>query len=241
MPPLDTDTLHDAYAEQHAFCRLRQWRGDAVVGYKVGCATPATQRQLNIKQPVFGRLFHSGRWPSGTTMPLTRFSSLAVEGELAVRLGQDLPAGDISDARLRRAVDSVFAVIELHDPSFTDEYSAPTLIASNAIHAGFVYATDPGSPLDAEPATLRMEVDDVEVAHVTGAALTETIAASLRWLAKELNGHRLRLYAGQTVLCGSVAPLIPVNTPSRVLVTTDRFGSAACRIEESGELATPLR
>ncbi len=241
MPPLNTTALEQAYAEQHAFCRLRQWRGDAVVGYKVGCATPTTQRQLNIEQPVFGRLFHSGRWPSGTTIPLTRFSSLAVEGELAVRLGQDVPASDISDARLRRAVDSVFAVIELHDPTFADEQSMPKLIASNAIHAGFVYATDTSSPLDAASATLRMEVDDVEVAHVAGEALAETVAASLRWLAKELHQHRLRLYAGQTVLCGSVAPLVPISEPGRVSVVTDRFGSVACRIDESGELTTPLR
>ena len=241
MPPLTGDALQQAYAEQHAFCRLRQWRGDAVVGYKVGCASPTTQRQLNIDQPVFGRLFHSGRWPSGTSIPLTRFSSLAIEGELAVQLGQDLPAGEISDARLLDAVDSVFAVIELHDPTFVDDQSAPRLIASNAIHAGFVYATDTSSPLDAECATLRVEVDDVEVAHVTGEMLIENVAVSLRWLAKELHSHRLRLHAGQTVLCGAVTHLIPIGTPCRVSVVTDRFGSVACKIEESGELTTPLR
>ena len=241
MPPLNTSPLEQAYDEQHAFCRLRQWWGDAVVGYKVGCATPITQRQLNIKQPVFGRLFHSGRWPSGTTIPLTRFSSLAIEGELAVRLGQDIPAGDISDARLHSAVDSVFVVIELHDPTFVNEQTAPSLIASNAIHAGFVYATDTGSPLNAEPATLRVDVDDVEVAQVTGETLTDTVAMSLRWLVKELHRHRLRLHAGQTVLCGSATPLIPIGSPCRVSAVTNRFGSATCRIEESGELITPLR
>ena len=235
------NALEQAYAEQHARCRLRQWRGDAVVGYKVGCATPTTQRQLNVDQPVFGRLFHSGRWPSGTTIPLTRFSSLAIEGELAVRLGQDLPAGEISDSRLRNAVDAVFAVIELHDPIFAAEQSASDLIASNAIHAGFVYATDASGRLDTEDSTLRVEVDDVEVAAVAGGTLIDTVATSLRWLARELGRHRLRLHAGQTVLCGSVAPLIPVSTPSRVSVMTDRFGSPACRIEESGELTTPLR
>ena len=212
-----------------------------MVGYKVGCATPTTQRQLNVEQPVFGRLFHSGRWPSGTTIPLTRFSSLAIEGELAVRLGQDLGAGEISDARLHSAVDAVFAVIELHDPTFVDAQSAADLIASNAIHAGFVYATDANGRLDAECAALRVEVDDVEVAAVAGETLIDTVATSLRWLAKELRRHRLRLHAGQTVLCGSVVPLIPVSTPSRVSVVTDRFGSAACKIEESGELTTPLR
>lgn len=241
MPALNTAALEQAYTEQHAFCRLRQWRGDAVVGYKVDCATPITQRQLNIEQPMFGRLFHSGRWPSGTTMPLTRFSSLAIEGELAVRLGQDLPVGDISDARLHSAVDSVFAVIELRDPTFIDEQTASSLVASNAIHAGFVYATDAGSPLDAEPATLRVEVDDVEVAQVAGETLTDTVTESLRWLAKELHGHRLRLYAGQTVLCGATMPLIPIGSACRVSVVTDRFGSVACKIEESGELTTPLR
>ena len=138
-------------------------------------------------------------------------------------------------------MDAVFAVIELHDPTFVDEQSAADLIASNAIHAGFVYATDASGRLDAECAALRVEVDDVEVAAVAGETLIDTVAASLRWLAKELRRHRLRLHAGQTVLCGSVAPLIPVSTPSRVSVVTDQFGSATCKIEESGELTTPLR
>ena len=241
MPPLTTADLDQAYAEQHALCHLRQWRGDAVVGYKVGCASTVSQRRLKLKGPVFGRLFHSGRWPSGTTMPLTRFSSLAVEGELAVRLVKDVSAANVSPARLRSAIDSVFAVLELHDFAFPHKPSATDIVANNAVHAGFVYATDVGAPLDDEPASLRVEVNDAVVGQVSGSQLTATVADSVRWLGGELQRHGLRLHAGQTVLCGSLVPLTPIEKPCRLSVATDRFGSVACRFEEQGELTTPLR
>lgn len=222
-----------AYAIQSEVCRLREQRGELVVGYKIGCTSTGIQQRLGIDHPVFGRLFDSERWPSGMRLPSRRFAGLAIEGELAVRLACDLPAADMSEAELSGAIESVFAVVELHNLVFRRaEPSAEELIANNAIHAGFVYAMNPSPTLHSDPNTLRIDIDDVLVASVSG-KLTHTVIDSLRWLAKELRRLGRGLKARQTILCGSVADLIPISRGCRIAVTTDHFGSVECTIDEN--------
>ena len=220
----------EAYAVQSEVARLRARRGEALIGYKIGCTSAATQRQLGIDRPVFGPLFDTERWPSGTTLGRNRFLELGIEGELAVRLRKDL-GNEPSEAAVSDAVDAVFAVIELHHFPFADTgTSAVEIIASNGLHAGFVFA-DGGAPaLDAGPSTLSIEIDGLEVASVAGTEPTRTIRMSLHWLARELVSRGERLRAGQTILCGTVAPLLPAPLANDILVTTDRFGSVRCAV-----------
>ena len=220
-----------AYAIASEVSRLREARGDSVVGYKVGCTSAGIQQQLGIDHPVFGHLFESECWPSGVTLPPEQFPGLAIEGELAVRLASNVSAAGISGAKLCDVIESVFPVIELHHFIFRgNPPSAQELIANNAIHAGFVHATNPSTTLDFEPATLQIEIDGVLVATVSGTELASTVVDSLDWLASELQqlGHDLE--AGQTILCGSIADLIPLPKGGQVVVTTDRWGSVQCTI-----------
>ena len=227
-----------AYAIQSEVCRLREQRGDTVVGYKVGCTSVGIQQQLGIDHPVYGRLFDSECWPSGVSLPLSQFDEPAIEGELAVRLACDLSAVDLSRTELMDAIESVFAVIELHNFVFrSGKPSAEELIANNAMHAGFVYATNSLPTLSSELSTLRIEVDDDVAATVSGTELTATVVNSLSWLAKELRRVDSGLKAGQTILCGSVAVLIPVSPTCRIAVTTDRWGCVECTIEESPQMS----
>ena len=225
----------EGYAIQAAVARLRRARGETVIGYKVGCTSPATQRQLAIDGPIFGRLFEGERWPSGVVLARDRFLPLAFEGELAVRLGRDLP-DEPNAAAVLASVDAVFAVIELHHfPYRESPYrergpSAAELIASNGVHAGHVFA-DTGAPLDGERASLSIEIDGREVVAVSGPELTRTITSSLAWLARELPARGERLEPGHTVLCGTVAPLLPAPAAREVIVATDRFGSVRCTFE----------
>ena len=222
------------YAIQAEIARLRQRRGEAVIGYKVGCTSPATQRQLGIDGPIFGRLFETERWPSGARLPRERFPRLAIEGELAVRLGRDLP--DAPDtATVRAAVDHVFAVIELHHfpyrgPGEEPGPTAAELIASNGIHGGFVFTAGAAGPLDDGPSDLLIEMDGREAAYVSGTELTGTVGSSLAWLARALPPRGERLRRGNVVLCGTVAPLLPALEVRAVTVTTDRFGTVECAL-----------
>src|SRR5947209_175427 len=88
--PLDLTTA-GAYALQAEIARLRQQRGEKVIGYKVGCTSKRIQVQLGVNEPIFGRLFDTECHPSGVHLSWARYANLAVEGEMAVRLSRDLP------------------------------------------------------------------------------------------------------------------------------------------------------
>ncbi len=221
----------EGYAIQAEVARLRQDRGEIVIGYKVGCTSPATQRLLGVDGPIFGRLFEGERWPSGVVLARDRFLQLAFEGELAVHLGDELPDKP-DEAAVLAAVDAVFAVIELHHFPYRERGpSGAELIASNGVHAGHVFADAGATALDDGAARLSIEIDGSEAAAVSGPELTRTIASSLAWLARELPRRGERLQPGHTVLCGTVAPLLPAPDAREVTVTTDRFGSVRCTLE----------
>lgn len=232
-------TSEQAYAIASEVSRLREARGETIIGYKVGCTSSGIQQQLGINDPVFGYLFESESWPSGTSLSPKQFSELAIEGELAVRLATDLPAAKISLVELTTAVAAVFPVIELHNFVFRgSQPSASELIANNAIHAGYLYPASPHpqQTLEFDPGTLRIEVDNQELATVAGGDLTATVVASLRWLSQELERTGSGLKAGQTVLCGSVADLLPVTGNCQITVTSEHLGSVECTIDDNAPL-----
>jgi len=227
-------SLPEAYQVQSRVAELREQRGEHFIGYKVGCTSPTIRRQLNIDHPVFGRLFDSDSWPSGTVLPASRFCRLAIEGELAVRLGQEVPSPNGSPETIASAVEAVFPVIELHNLIFRREApSSAELIANNAIHAGFVYDDSTSRSFDLEAATLDIRIDGKPQAQVSGRELANTVVQSLKWLAAELHGHALFLQPGQTILCGSVADLFPVPSQCSIVASTDRYGSVACTVQET--------
>jgi 2-keto-4-pentenoate hydratase len=235
---LDVD---GAYAVQTEVCRLREQRGERLIGYKVGCTSAAVRRQLGIEQPVFGRLFEGDSWASGIDFASTQFANPAIEGELAVRLSRDLHH-DHFDEEVFDSVEAVFPVIEMHNLVFRrDGPSAEELIANNAVHAGFVYPTD--SPVAAvrETDELRIEIDGVMAAVVSGTELLRTVVESLNWLRRELHEHGLELSRGQMILCGSVAEVFPVVLGSRISVVAGGLGSAHCAIRSELPIVTGVR
>jgi 2-keto-4-pentenoate hydratase len=72
------------------------------------------QQQLGIGEPIFARIFDTGCFPCGAKLSYRCCSNLAVEGELAVRLGQTVSAPSVGVDECRAAITSAFSVIELH-------------------------------------------------------------------------------------------------------------------------------
>ena len=103
--PLDLTTVQ-AYGLQAEIARLREQRGEKVIGYKVGCTSPAVQQQLGIGEAIFARIFDTGCFPCGAKLSYRCYANLAVEGELAVRLGQAVSAPSVGVDECRAAITS---------------------------------------------------------------------------------------------------------------------------------------
>ncbi len=229
LGPTPGFTVEDAYELQDGLTRLREARGEKVVGYKVGCTSRAIREQLGVAQPVFGRLFDTGCFRSGAHLPHGDFAGLAVEGELAVCLSRDLTGGPISAAECLGAVAGVFPVIELHHYTFPPAWSPGSwLVASNGLHAGFVRADEERQwqgPADFRH-RLTIRMDGVAVESFADSAAVPGPLASLCWLAGRLAESGLCLTAGQVVLTGSAMKLYPVSPGSRITVDAGPLGQS---------------
>lgn len=212
-PRLD---LADAYRVQAEVAALRAPE-ERVIGYKVGCTGPGTRAQFGLDGPVRGLLYDSELHPSGSELAHSDYANLAIEGELAVRLG--------GDGRIER----VFPVIELHNYVFRGQ--PPTLqelVANNAIHAGVVIPPADRETLwrDDDPLCGRLAV------QINGACVDEGPmdgvpggpGGSLRWLARHLADHDFSLRPGQLVLTGTPLGLLPVRPGDHVRVTAEHLG-----------------
>jgi 2-keto-4-pentenoate hydratase len=233
VPPVEL-TPEQAYALQGEVARLREDRGERVVGYKIGCTSPAIQDQLGIREPIFARVFETGCFPSGSRLSHARFARLAIEGELAVRLSRDLPRDPLSDDELIAAIGSVFPVIELH------HYALPPhghpligLIASGGMHAGLGFVEQERTCPDGIPWVQELEV----VINDRCAGTTREPwamggpASALRWLSTRLAERGLTLRRSQVILTGSALPLFPVGPDSRITAEARPLGRSSVTID----------
>jgi 2-keto-4-pentenoate hydratase len=229
-PDLPTE---EAYALQEEVTRLRERRGEKVIGYKVGCTSPVIREQLGVAQPIFGRLFATGCFASGARLSHGDYACLAVEGELAVRLSGDLPGASASADECLGAVASVFPVIELHHYILPPGWSPGVwLVAGNGMHAGFVGASRelccPG--LADFRHRVHIQIDGITVESFADDDPIPGPIRSLRWLAGRLAELGLHLAAGQVVLGGSAMKLYLVAPGNRITVDAGPLGQSIATV-----------
>jgi hypothetical protein len=81
--------LSDAYELQDAVATLRVSAGDSLIGYKAGCTGAGTVQQFGMEGPIRGCLFESEVRQHRCAVTGNKFANLAIEGEMAVRIGAD--------------------------------------------------------------------------------------------------------------------------------------------------------
>lgn len=215
--------LYQAYAVQAEVARLRCEAGDAVAGYKVGCIGPGVVEQFGMSGPIHARIFRNELKVAGATLRHSAFANLAIEGEMAVRIGAN---GRIAEA---------FPVIELHHFVFRGEPKTLTeLVANNGINGGAVIAERAAlAPLknwiSARVLTVAIngkEIDSGDLWAMTGGAIE-----AVSWLSQDLGRYGLSLSPGDVVLTGTPLGLHPVGPGDRVGVSVDGRELVTCRIE----------
>jgi 2-keto-4-pentenoate hydratase len=215
-------TLDDAYAVQAEVARLRVTEGESVAGYKVGATGPGTRRQFGMDGPVRGFVYDTELHPSGATLSHASYANLAIEGELAVRLGDD--------AEIVR----IFPLIELHNYVLRSE--TPTLqelVTNSGLHAGVVLPDTDGTewsgeePLDG---LLRVEINGKTVKEGSMSGVPGGPAGSVGWLRRNLRAYGLDLRPGQLVLTGTPLGLYPVRPGDSVRVTAERLGTVEATV-----------
>ena len=189
--------LDDAYRIQDALHRLMMAGGrGTIAGWKIAVTSKAMQQMTGVDQPVAGAIFSSVVLASGARVDLGAYHHLGVEFEVAVRLGDDLPASGgpwtrASVASRMAACIPAFELVEDGDADYKN-LDAFTLVAQNTWNGGVVLGA---------PVTSFRNVN-LETAGKTGDALGHPFEA-VAWLANLLNRRGRMLGRDMIVMTGS--------------------------------------
>ena len=202
--------LDDAYRIQDALHRLmaESDRGE-IAGWKIALTSKAMQQMTGIDQPAAGAIFSTVMHPSPARVDLAAYHHLGVEFEVAVRLGDDLPASSApwTRASVTDRVAACLPAFELIEDGDADykTLDAFTLVAQNTWNGGVVL----GAPvaawrgIDFEAAATRCWINDQAAGEgKTGDALGHPFEA-VAWLANLLNRRGRTLARDMIVMTGS--------------------------------------
>lgn len=220
--------LTQAWRLQSAVARLREDRGETVVGYKIGCVAENNQRANGLSHPVWGRLWSTEQHVGGASLRKADFANVAIEAEFAIALDRDIDPDNASAEAVADAVKNIYPVLELHN--LVMRGSAPTgheLIANNGIHAGVVRGQ--GVPVSGELLTtdLALVFDGETVDSWSSVQWPGDILSAVKWLAEQLAESGRRLVKGDMILTGAFGPPIPLGDKTRVDATSSAFGNVS--------------
>ena len=182
--------------------------------------------------PMCGALPASGIVPGPATLKLGPHHLRAIEAEVCVRMGADLPprAAPYSREEVMAAIAAFHPVIEVVDSRFIEPngLAQPTGIADTQAHGGLVYGpgvTDwRGIDLAAESVEQVVDgkLDASRTGHPGGDLIGEVV-----WLANVGSGWAGGLKAGQFVTCGSWSGANRVGPTAQVRVKFSSVGEVA--------------
>ncbi len=220
-------TVDEGYAIQDAVTA----RGAApVVGYKVGCASKASQALMKTDAPFAGQMYADRVLGSPATLRRGDYFHVGVEAEFGFRMGRDLPARPAPYTRdeVAAAVAAVLPVIEICDTRFADwkAVGVADIVADNAFHGGLVTgaAFADWRALDLPTHEVVLSIDGAERGRGTGALVLGHPLDSLAWLASDLSRRGQALRRDQIVAAGTCTGLHFITGPARVVAGFGTLG-----------------
>jgi 2-oxopent-4-enoate/cis-2-oxohex-4-enoate hydratase len=224
--------IDDAYRISLRFLERRKQEGERIVGKKIGVTSKPVQDMLGVHQPDFGFLLDSMHVPDGATVSLSQHKLIQprAEGEIAFVLKQGLQGPGVTEADVLRATDYVTPCFEIVDSRIRDwKIRIEDTVADNASCGVFVLGEARVRPDAIDLAGVRMDIrkNGAHAASGTGAAVQGHPATAVAWLANTLGAFGIPFLAGEIILSGSLAPLLPAVPGDRFEMTLDGIGGAS--------------
>ena len=207
--------------------RSRIEASDKPLGWKVGFTAPAMMEKFKITSPLVGCLMQSALIRSGGTVSLAGWTKPALEPEVAVHMGKDLPSGS-NRAAASAAVGALSPALELVDIAFPPE-DVEAILTANVYQRHVVLGPQAGAPFDGLAATVLR--NGVEVERATDVqARVGNILDTVRHVADTLAECGEKLAAGDVIITGSITlPLYLGPGDETVDFTLEPIGAVSVR------------
>lgn len=241
LPPTPAEiaeaSIDEAYAMQEELQRLLVPERGPIAGYKIALTTPVMQQLMGIDHSIAGAIFEKRVYQSPATLRHGEYTRIAVECEIAMRLGEDLPARGTPYTKddVTAAVSACVPSIELIEDHACDQYrlvGGRGLIANNAWNAGCVLgpALADWRRLDLAAVTGVMAINGAEIARGRGGdVMAGHPLHALAWVANTVAARGRPLRRGMIVQTGSVVATQWPKPGDTVTVSFLGLGEASAR------------
>ena len=224
--------IDDAYHISLHMLSRREADGEKVVGKKIGVTSKPVQDMLNVHQPDFGFLTDTMHYPDGATIALTEAGLMQprAEGEIAFMLKADLCGPGVTKDDVLAATAWVAPCFEIVDSRIDDwKIKIQDTVADNASCGVFVVGAQHTDPAGLDLATVRMRMtrNGEPAGEGLGSAVQGHPAEAVAWLANTLGAFGIPFRAGELILSGSLAPLIPARAGDRFEMEIEGLGSCS--------------
>jgi len=241
LPPLSTRypdlSVDDAYAISLQFLDRRLAAGERLIGKKIGVTSLAVQEMLGVFQPDFGFLTHVMQCADGATVSLQQAGLIQprAEGEIAFMLKSDLQGPGVTRDDVLAATEWVAPCFEIVDSRIDNwKIKLQDTVADNASCGVFVVGTRHTDPhaLDLAAASMQMMKNNQPAGAGLGSAVQGHPAEAVAWLANTLGAFGIPFKAGELILSGSLAPLVPAVAGDRFSMHIEGLGGCSVAFSE---------
>jgi 2-oxo-3-hexenedioate decarboxylase len=224
-------SIDDGYAVAHLVRQLRQARGEAPVGRKIGGTNPSWWAMLGISGPVWNFMYDTTVVDFGACegdFTLGAFRQPRIEPELVLHLCA-APHAEMDEKELLGCIDRVAHGYEfVHSPFSTWSVRAPDSSAAYGLHQALLVG--PWHDITADRAgwgqmlkafTVVLTDGAGQERHGGGANVLGSPVLALAAMVEDIAAHpaRLPLAAGEIVTTGTLTELMPV-APGETWTTT---------------------
>ena len=218
-------TNEDALIIQSNVARLRENRGEEIIGYKIGCVSKDTQKKMGFSQPACGYLWKSELYESGVELNKKDFINPAMEAEFGVILNRNIKPELASFDNILDSIEGIYPLIEIHNLVFhgNEPYGAE-LLANNAIHAGVVLGPETKLPIEKIETDLKLIYDNEIMDTWVDKRWPVDMLSELNWLVKELDKNNNYLKKDDLILTGAYGFPVPIKEKKIIKVTSSAFG-----------------
>ena len=226
-------TIEDAY---HVSLRMVNRRvdtdGERIVGKKIGVTSKPVQDMLGVFQPDFGFLTDAMEYPDAAAITIGgNLIQPRAEGEIAFRLKSDLVGPGVTEQDVLDATATIMPCFEIVDSRIHDwNIKIQDTVADNASCGVYVLGKNEVDPRDFDLPNLAMKIYKNDELHSEGlgSAVQGNPLTAVAWLANTLGEFGIPFKAGEVILSGSLAPLIPVVPGDRMALEIEGIGGCQC-------------
>src|SRR5262245_25891886 len=232
-PDLAPATVEQAHAIQDAFVALRAQKLGAKAGYKIALTTEEMRRFVGVHEPQCGVMHERTLHRTPARVRAADYQRLIVEFEVAVEIGEDLPAADkpFFRDRIARAVKAVMPALELADDRNADYKLLAKhpldLIADNCWNEGAVFGAPVANWKGIDLAKVRgvAKINGKKVGEGQGGDAMGHPFDAVAWLADHLASVGRALLRGDIVITGSIVTSKTVTSGDHVVFTMEELGT----------------